>query len=261
VTFDQLLHRQRTHIDSVIYGLARRHYLASAELEEFRGAVDRALERNDFELLRAFDGRSTWETYLTTVITRQFYLFQGALWGQWRPTPGAVRHGPAAVLLEELVVRNRFPLHDAIDWMREAHRVDYSRHKLTQLAEQLGLPGAGVARRARAVQADAPSPEIKRALDQALALVSPDDRLMLELRFRDGQPLTRIAALLKMDARPLQRRIDTALKVIRDSLIAQGLAADLVERTLRNAERDAAGAYQSWWDSVFARPSIEARKR
>lgn len=261
MTFDQLIHHKRTHIDSVVHGLGRRHYLASAEVEEFRGAVDRALERNDFELLRAFDGRSTWETYLTTVITRQFFLFQAALWGQWRPSAAAIRLGAAAMLLEELVVRDRFRLQDAIDWMRSAHRVDYSRHRLTQFAEQLGLPGAGDGQRARVVQVEAPSHEIKHALDDALALVSPDERLILELRFRDGQPLTRIAALLKMDARPLQRRIDTALKVIRDSLITQGLPADQVEDMLSAAERDASGAYQSWWDSVFARPSKEARER
>jgi hypothetical protein len=258
VTFEQLILQQRPHVERVIHDLARRHFLASAELEEFRGAVERALERNDYELLRAFDGRSTWETYLTTVVTRQFFLFQNALWGHWRPSPDALRLGPAAMLLEELVVRDRFAVHDAVDWMRTTHRVDVPRHKLIQMAERLGIADASSARRRGvAPAASASLPAMNVALQDALALVSPDDRLILELRFRDRQPLTRIAAVLKTDARPLQRRIETAMEVIRRSLLTQGIAAADVEALLTSAESDAVGTHQKWWDLVLARPSKE----
>jgi RNA polymerase sigma factor for flagellar operon FliA len=257
VTFEQLIAEQRPHVERVIQDLARRHYLASPEIQELRDTVDRALERNDYELLRAFDGRSTWETYLTTVVTRQFFMFQAALWGHWRPTAAAVRLGPAAMLLEELVLRDRFGLNDAIDWMRTTHRVDLPRHRLLQMAEQLEIAGAASARHrsAPAMEAPAPSPTLQAALHDALALVSPDDRLILELRFRDHQPLTRIAAVLKTDARPLQRRIETAKEVIRRSLITQGIDADDVEALLASADGDVAGSHQHWWDMVLARPS------
>jgi hypothetical protein len=261
VTFDQLIQQQRPHIERAILDLSRRHYLASVETEDFRVAVDTALERNDFELLRAFDGRSTWATYLNTVVTRQFYFFQLALWGKWRPSTAASRLGPAAILLEELIVRDRFTLQDAIDWMRTTHRVDLSRHRLLRLAEQLALPGASPARTAAATEEQSPGADLQHALRDALALVSPDDRLILEFRFRDHQPLTRIAAVLNTDARPLQRRIDTALKVIRDSLITQGIPASKVEELLRNAEQQVASPGPHWWDFAFARPSKQTRDR
>lgn len=256
MTFDQLLEEQRPHVERVIHDLARRHYLASTEIEEFRDAVERAFERNDHELLRAFDGRSTWATYLSTVVTRQFVLFQAAMWGQWRPTAAAMRLGPAAMLLEELVVRDRFSLNDAVDWMRTTHRVDLPRHRLLQLAEQLGMPGAAGNRHAAPCAPEhAPSPELRNALRDALALVTPDDRLLLELKFRDRQPLTRIAAMLKIDARPLQRRIDTAKNVIGKSLLTQGIDPDAVEALLRSADVQADGRYQEWWELALARPS------
>jgi RNA polymerase sigma factor for flagellar operon FliA len=255
VTFEQLIDQQRPHVERVIHGLARRHFLASAELEDFRGAVERALERNDYELLRAFDGRSTWETYLETVVIRQFYLFQAALWGDWRPSATAIRLGPAAMLLEELVVRDRFRINDAIEWMRTTHRVDLPRHRVLQMAGRLGLPGADEAGRKLATGPHAvPDGRLRAALADALALVEPEDRLILELRFRDRQPLTRIAALLKIDARPLQRRIDTITGVIRESLLTQGIATDDVEALLEPAD-NRPDPHHRWWSLVLSRPA------
>ena len=256
MTFEQLILQQRPHVERVIQDLARRHFLASAELHDFRAAVERALEQNDYELIRAFDGRSTWETYLQTVVTRQFFLFQAALWGDWRPSAVAVRLGPAAMLLEELVVRDRFRVNDAIEWMRTTHRVDLPRHRVLHMAERLGLPGADVAER-RPVSGPLPVPDgrLRAALADALALVEPDDRLILELRFRDRQPLTRIAALLKIDARPLQRRIDTITSVIRESLLTQGIATHDVEALLEPADHRLPDVHHKWWNLVLSRPA------
>jgi hypothetical protein len=260
VTFEQLIEQQRPHVERVAQDLARRHYLASSEIEEFRTALERALERNDYELLRAFDGRCTWETYLTTVVTREFFLFQAAMWGQWRPSSHAIRLGPAAMLLEELVLRDRFTLNDAIDWMRTSHRVDMPRHRLIEFAEELGMQVPGTAdRRSSAARPSAADAALRHALRDSLALVSPDDRLILGLRFRDRQPLTRIAALLRTDVRPLQRRIDTLKNVIRESLLAQGIDACDVEALLKSAESTTATPQQHWWDAVLARLSRESQ--
>ena len=261
VTFEQLLLQQRPHVERLVQDLARRHFLASAEIQEFRAAVERALERNDYELLRAFDGRSTWETYLTTVVARQFFLFQAALWGSWRPSATAIRLGPAATLLEELVLRNRFPVNDAIEWMRTAHRVDLPRHRLLQMAGQLQMSGVEAPASAAAAPAIAGDVRVSEALRDALALVSPDDRLILALRFRDRQPLTRIAAVLKIDARLLQRRIETAREVIRRSLLMQRIPAAEVERLLAGTEEDAVGSPHGWWQMVLARPDRESSDR
>jgi DNA-directed RNA polymerase specialized sigma24 family protein len=251
VTVEQLRAQQKSHVERVVQDLARKHYLSSAEVQELRGAVERALERNNYELLRAFEGRSKWETYLTTIVTRQFLQFQTAMWGQWRPTATAIRLGAAAMLLEELVLRDRFPLSDAIDWMRNTHRVDLPRHRLLQIAEQLRLSPTPMDR--AGARKTAPGSRLRRALREALAVISPEDRLVLELRFRGDQPLTRIASLLKVEVRPLQRRIETAKNVIRESLLAQGINAADVDTLLRGADED-----RQCWEGVFARPSEES---
>jgi hypothetical protein len=256
VTFEQLIEEKRPYVEQIIADLSRKHLLALTETDEFRMVVMRALERHDYELLRAFDGRSTWETYLNTVVTREFFSFQAALWGEWRPSRKAIRLGPVAMLLEELVVRDEFSLDDAIDWMRTSHRVDEPRHKIRELAVALGV--APSERPARTTSPSGPAApqsvdsRLRAALDDALALVSPDDRLIVELRFRDHQPLTRIARMLRLDVRPLQRRIDNITEVIRESLLTQGVALQDVDDMLWTAADDAETAPHKWWQFVFS---------
>lgn len=258
MTFDQLIVQQRPCIERLVHGVARRYYLASSDIEDFRAAVDRSLERNDYELLRAFDGRSTWETYLQTVVLREFYLFQVTLWGDWRPTNRAMRSGPEAMLLEELVNRDGFPLADAIDWMRSTHRVDLPRHKLFQLAERLGI-AAHETPHLPVVPESVPNGELRHAMRDALAHLSPDERLLLELRFRDRQPLTRIALLLKVEARPLQRRLDAIKSQLRDTLLSQSFDPAAVDAMLSDVDAGPGAADPKWWELVMARPSKEAK--
>ncbi len=256
MTFDQLILQQRPHIEQVTRDLCRRHYLAPAEIEDFRAAVYRSLERNDYEALKEFDGQTTWESFMTLVISREFFLFQQSLWGLWRPSLAATRLGAAAVLLEELVVRDGVLISDAVEIMRGMHRVDLPRHRLLEFATQLRL--SDTPRRAeggadRREEHEIPNGTLEAALRAAVLLLSPDDRLILELRFRDGQPLTRIARLMKIEARPLQRQIDQATEVIRQSLLAAGIAQNDVESLLRQVDDESTLPSRKWWQVVLSR--------
>lgn len=260
--FEQLIREQQPHVRRLVRDIARRYHLAVPEIEEFTTRVDRALERNDYELLRAFDRRSTWETYLTTVITRLFFDFQTELWGQWRPSAASQALGPGAMLLEELMMRDHLPLTDATELMRSTHRVDLSRHRIELLARELGLTndlGAHEDRPTAAdseggAEADARDPAIQVALRDAIALLSPEDRMLLAMRYVDRQPITRIAKLLKADPRPLQRRIEQAKEVLRTSLLTQGIAIEDVDALLLQAEVDASSPHRRWWMLVLPRP-------
>jgi RNA polymerase sigma factor (sigma-70 family) len=256
VTFEQLILRQRPHITQVVRDLARRHHLAPAEIEEFAATVMQSLERNEFELLRAFDGRSTWETYLTLVVTREFFLFQGELWGQWRPTAAARRLGPAGVLLEELVTRDQLPVSEAIELMRTVHRVDLPRYRMSEMAAQLRLDQDALRASPAAPRDDAHShTHLQEAVRDALALLSPDDRLIVELRFRDGQPLKRIAKMIRIDMRPLQRRLEHIQAAMAKSLLADGISPEHVNALLQNGDNDISHATQTWWQTALSGPS------
>lgn len=254
-TFAEVLAQHRAHIGREVLRLAYRHYLSPEELGDFATLVERQFERNDYELLRAFEGRSTWETYLSTVTTRLFFNFQMELWGQWRPSSRAMRLGPAAVLLEELVARDGLAFEAAIEIMRRTHRVDESEYRLKEYYRQLGLDApAPPDSIAEDTEGDGRKRAIELALRDALAILSAEDRLLLTLRYRDCEPVTRIAKLLKDDPRPLQRRIETAKDVLRTSLTTQGISPHDADAILRNADADATlrSRRKRWWHAVIA---------
>jgi hypothetical protein len=259
-TFADFLVRHRGHVAQVVHGLGRHHHLSSDELRQFALDVDRELERNDYERLRHFDGRSRWETYLSTVVHDAFFRFQSQLWGNWRPTFDAHLLGPTAILMEELVERDGLPLDEAIRVMRRTHRVDMPVHRLQELHRRLQKARAAAAAAAASAH-DRAREERRRfidvSLDEALKLLSPDDRLMMTLHYRDRVPLTRIALMMKDAPRPTQRRIERATDVVRTALLAQGVTADEIDTVLHNAEQaeQEDGWLKKWWQAVVVRPS------
>jgi hypothetical protein len=96
---------------------------------------------------------------------------------------------------------------------------------------------------------------VQAALREALATLAPDDRLIAELRFRDAQPLTRIAKMMSMEVRPVQRRLDHARSVIGACLLRQGIVRHDVETLLAHADTGFPEAHQKWWQAVLSRPS------
>jgi hypothetical protein len=258
--FERVLREQRPHVARLVQDIARHYHLAAHEITEFSTLVEHTLERNDYELLRAFDRRSAWETYISTVVTRLFFEFQLELWGQWRPSAASQVLGPAAMLLEELVLRDHLPLADAIDLMRTTHRVDLSPHRIELLARELHLPGhrdlhePSTASGAIAEAELAHEPAIRVALSDAIALLSPEDRLLLAMRYVDRQPITRIAKILRAAPRPLQRQIEQAKEVLRSSLLTQQIAIQDVDALLSQAELDANSPHRKWWMLVLPHP-------
>jgi DNA-directed RNA polymerase specialized sigma24 family protein len=139
--------------------------------------------------------------------------------------------------------------------MRTSHRVDQPRHKIRAVAIELGLiPAEDSPQAPCSVQLPAVDPQLRAALVDAMALLSADDRLILELRFRDQQPLTRIARILKVEVRPLQRRIDNIKHVLRDSLLTQGVALESVDDLLRSVDNEPIGPPRKWWRALFPGP-------
>jgi DNA-directed RNA polymerase specialized sigma24 family protein len=258
-TLEQLLTRHRPFIAVVVKELARRHHLSPDEVREFERQVETALERNDYELIRAFEGGSTWATYLSTIVARLCVEFQAARWGSWRPSARATREGPTGILLEELMVRDGLSLDAAIDVMRFTHRVDVPRRKLQALAETLELTAAApssVPHDTQGAQPSVDSAAIEAALRIALDAVSSDDRLMLAMRFLDRVPVTRIARVMRQEPRPFQRHFDEVTSAIRQSLLSQGIPAVTVEHLLDDVTAgNDTSAEHKWWEAVLPRLS------
>jgi RNA polymerase sigma factor for flagellar operon FliA len=229
-------------VDDVVRFVGRRHHLSVEETEELNASVRLKLIERDYEVLRAFQGRCSLRTYLTTVVQRHFLDARIAQWGKWRPSATAKRLGPAAVLLDRLLTRDGHSFEDAVTVLREHHRVELPDADLASIAAQLpqrvsrrfvgdgGLeelpapadPAVDVAeRRDEAARMDG-------ALAAALDRLADDERLLLRLRFREDLSVADIARLLKIDQKPLYRRLERLKTGLRRELEAAGIRRDLV---------------------------------
>lgn len=231
-------------IDAIIAQVCRRHHLDAAEAEEFASEARlRILERN-YEVLRRFQGRSSLRTYLTVVVHRFFLDYRIRLWGKWRPSVEAQRLGTVAMLLERLVSRDRWSFEQAVELLRTNHGVRENPGQLWELYVRL-RPCTPTRRfvsdeAAQDVPNPAPSPDanlmraeqdfvgtrVRHALDRACRTLTPEERLIVKMRFHDGFPVSEIATVLHLHQKRLYRTIEGILGRLRASLVADGISSE-----------------------------------
>lgn len=236
-------------VDEVVQFVGSRHHLSAIEAEDFNGFVRLRLLEDDARVLRAFEGRANIKTYLVTVISRLLVDFRKSLWGTWRPSAGATRLGPTAVLLEELMVRDGLPFDEASVVMQTTHRVEMSREDLLALAHALPvrLPRVIVGEEAAsdvvastgAADASVDLAEhlarvarVETAFARAMSRLKEVDRLIVTLRYVDDLTTPQVARLVHMDLRPLYRRLDELTATLRAAMLADGVTAEDVASVL-----------------------------
>lgn len=220
--------------------ICRRNYLPGADEDEFRSLAILKIIENDYEVLRRFRGKSSLKTYLLVVLQRVLLDHRVRHWGKWRPSASARRRGPVAVRLEQLIVRDGVSVDEAIDSLRTNAGVTESVATLRAIASELPdrprlrleplgalanaidcgpLPDAIV----ELQDAGSETARVRAALRAAVGALPAQDRLILKLRYVDGLMIVDIAQILRLDVRPLYRRIERLLASLREQLGEQGV--------------------------------------
>jgi RNA polymerase sigma factor (sigma-70 family) len=78
--------------------------------------------------------------------------------------------------------------------------------------------------------------KLESALDRALDGLDAEDGALVRLHFREGLPLSSVATLLGLPAKPLYRRVERLLAGLRARLEAEGIEARLVRSLLGRPE-------------------------
>lgn len=238
----------RASIEQTISSVCRRQRLSAVDAEDFAGAVRLHVIQNDYAVLRKFEHRSSLKTYLITVVSHFYRDWRNARWGKWRPSAEARRQGVLGVHLERLIARDGLTFDEAYETLRTNFQVEESKATLAQMADRFP------ARQARQFVSEetleeypaaARTDELVRereardaaaaavgALDAAVARLAAQDRLILRLRFDDGLPVVAIARALKLDQKPLYRRIERLLGQLRRALLASGITAEAAAELL-----------------------------
>src|SRR6185436_5001763 len=137
-TPDQLFLAHLAHIERAATYFCRRSGFSREETEDCVSSVKQKLIEDDYAIIRKFQGKSIFKTYLTVVIRRLFLDYLDHLWGRrWRPSAEAERLGPLAIQLEGLLHRDGLSFDQACQTLRTNHHVEASPQELADLAARL----------------------------------------------------------------------------------------------------------------------------
>jgi RNA polymerase sigma factor (sigma-70 family) len=233
VSHEQIYQEHLELIEGVITLICRRNRLNATDADDFR--QDAHVKLLESGALAKYEGRSSLRTYLTVVLQRMYLDFRTKAWGKWRPSVEAQRNGPVAILLERFVVRDGMTFEEAVETLRTNHGVTSSRDEIEALAGRLpmrttrkpqgeealaGVPASGPLPDAvlSREELDAHAQDVRKTLLQVLRELDTQDRLIVKLRFFDGLPIVAIARVLKVEPKPLYRRIEQILARLKRAL-------------------------------------------
>jgi len=239
-------------IERIAAYTARRNHLGADEAAEFTQEVRVRLLENDYGVIRKFEGRSNFTTYLTTVITRLFHQYRVERWGKWRPSAEAKRLGDKAITLERLMTRDGYTFDEAAKTLTTPTGSQYTEAELEAI--YLRLPprnprpvvvSGEVSPDVASVEPDA-SERVERAdreryarktcktVDGLTGTMAAQDRMMLNMRFTDGLKVPEIARRLHMDQKKVYKRLETLFGRLRKGLEGKGLGKDDINTLLSN---------------------------
>jgi len=247
----------RDVIERALASVCRRHHLAVPDAEDFSSSFHVHLMEDDCAILKKFQGRSSIQTYLVTVISHFFQDWRNARWGKWRPSAEAKRLGPVAVQLETLLVRDRVSFDAACELLKTQDAATASRAELEAMAsrfphrarrsfvsdeevEALEAPGTRADDRLMERDASAAAVRASGLLRAALDALPAQDRLIVRMLVGDDMSIADIARTLKLEQKPLYRRVERLLGDLRSRLEQDGLSANDVADLLAHRGFDAA---------------------
>lgn len=241
-----------TSIERIAAYSAYRSHLTADETAEFVQMVRVKLFEDDYAIIRKFEGRSSFTTYLTTVIVRLFHQWRVEQWGKWRPSARARALGEKAIALERLLSRDGFTFSEAVTLLTQRHPQSCSVEELEAIYLRLPLrkprtvlvsdenvlaelPSEDSAEeRVRTGEREIALRSAAAGLDRALGDCSPEDRLILQLRFWNGRTVPEIARIMGLEQKKVYTRLDRLFKTLRRALEDAGIdraaIAELMDR-------------------------------
>lgn len=237
---EHLLLDELETIERAIRFACRRNGLLGAEAEDFASIVKLRLIENDYAILRSFESRSRFATFIAVVIERMVLDLRVTQWGKWHPSAQARRMGDLAVAVERLLVRDGRSIDEVVPILAMAFP-SISRDSVTEIANQ--LPERAPRRRAVALEeAESVSTEatvteqravgqerrqaserLSAVMQELLDRLGPEDQTILRLRFECGMTVAQIARSLHVEQKLLYRRMDRQLRELRADLVSAGI--------------------------------------
>lgn len=238
----ELLTANLSVIESAIRFASRRNRLDPEDAEEFASIVKLKLVENDYAILRAYERRSSFATFISIVVQRMALDYRIHAWGKWHVSAEAKRLGPLAIDLEQLLHRDGRTLDEALPILAPRHdavtrellaslaqrlpaRAPRMREVAMSAAESVAAQTSAVEEKVLAGERRNVSERVSAVMSAAISRLPENERLVLQLRFEGGMTVAQIARALQLDQKLLYRQIERRMRDIRAELERSGLSS------------------------------------
>lgn len=238
--FSQLLERELPLIKKITNVICRRSGMNTDEIEEFTAEVNLRLVNNDYLILRAFAGRSSFGTYIASVIGRMLIDYRRHHFGKWHDSAEAQRLGRLGIDVERAVLRDGRTLEETLTLLRGKHpgvTIDEIeriarllpvkvRHKLVPIEEADSIESRGDADRVVRTETAA---RISAVVSAFIDKLPRSEQLIFRLRFDCDMTVAQISRSLHRDQQVLYRLLYKHFAALRAELTSVGVDARAVE--------------------------------
>jgi RNA polymerase sigma factor (sigma-70 family) len=242
---EELFRQHLTVIRQIAESICRRNGTNDHDAEDFASDVQLRLCEDDYAVIRKFQGKSSFTTYLTVVIAKRFLDHRRRIWGKWTPSAQARRLGAGAMLLETLIYRDGCSFDAACQILEQKHALAIDRRHLRTMLAQLprrsqrrfeGEDGLQMVPSADDADAQVLTTErddqratAEEALRGALHELPDEDRAIIRMLYYEGLSVADIARVLGVEQRRLYPRIKQLLASLRKALKSRGISAAFLE--------------------------------
>ena len=242
-------------IDKIVGSICRRSHVSPTDAEDLKSHVRFKLIEGNYAIIRKFEGRSSFGTYLTTVVERLHNQFRVQMWGKWRPSAVAKRMGDKGIAIERLLTRDGFTYSEVLEILTTGAEPVFTRREIEAIYARLPARQPRPVLVAESATHDIASNEhtddallgeerrhaARKAysiIDDAAEGLSPEDRAILRMRFANALKVPEIAIALSVDAKKLYKRIDRLLDNLRVALEHAGVSRRIVDDILQGEGED-----------------------
>ena len=223
-------------VRQITASICRRRGMDPDEAEDFISEVQLRLVNDDYAIIRAFRGRSSFPTYLAAVVTRQLLDYRNHQWGKWHTSAEAERLGEVATAVERAVYRDHYSVDEALATLVVEHprltrdEVDgllaqlprRVRRRMVDLDEATAVASPDTSLEAGQSQT---ALRVSGVVTAYIARLPKDEQLILRLRFESELSVADISRSLRVDQQTLYRRFYRHFHHLRTELERAGVAA------------------------------------
>jgi RNA polymerase sigma factor for flagellar operon FliA len=253
--FEQLFLDHLPFIDRMAAKFCRQGGMSHAEAADFASWAKERLMENDYAKVRKFRGESAFTTYVTTVLYTLYRDFQVANRGRWRASAEAKRQGSVATALERLVYRDGYSFDEAVSVLCSRDDMECTEPELRKIFKSLPsgnrgrpkevgeTPLAAVHSSSMAdrevidAESETEREQMQAKVRAVLGGLPLEDRHIVHLRFFEGSSVADIARALRLEQKPLYRRLDRLLQRLREELEGSGISASDVRELMEEDEK------------------------